>query len=57
LRGSEASAKKEEEVFVIETEGYINCVSALLKLIEVNTLVLFLPAVLGNPYDCISCTI
>ncbi|KAF6035771.1 EXOC7 [Bugula neritina] len=34
LRGSEASAKKEEEVFVIETEGYINCVSALLKLIE-----------------------
>lgn len=35
MKGGEGSGKKEDEVFVLETEGYINCVSALLKLIEV----------------------
>ena len=37
LKGGDGSGKKEDEVFVLETEGYINCVSALLKLIEVCT--------------------
>lgn len=36
LKGGDGSSKKEDEVFVLETEGYINCVSALLKLIEVS---------------------
>lgn len=38
LKGGDTSlVKKEEETLVLETEGYMNCVSALLKLIQVSS--------------------
>lgn len=36
MKGADLSMKKEEEVFVLEVEGYVTCVSALLRLIEVQ---------------------
>ncbi|XP_067934130.1 exocyst complex component 7-like [Watersipora subatra] len=37
LKGTDTPAKREEELFMVETEGYMNCVTAFLKLIQLES--------------------